>query len=381
MADLPSGAKIRVLVVLKPLRWSGADKVLLDAAACLNPDRYQVVYGLISSNPGEEIPMPPGSPVITFKMPTLNGLIWLRFFLELCGVLYRQHIEVIHVNSYYPGNYARLAAWLMGVPIIIDHWHGYLRFNGKRKLLCRLLGRVTDLSFAVSAGVRDFVTAQCRLDPARFKVLYNCIDWQHFQGSRPKAVVREELGLPPGMPVVGLVARLDHWGKGHKELFQAMAGLRDRHPCHALIVGDGRRRGEMEELAAALGLAGIVHFLGSRLDIPDLLAALDILVLPSYSEGSGLAVLEAMTAGLPVVASDVGGLREIVRHEDTGLLVPPRQPQTLAHSLARLLADPDWARAMGDRAREQVRTHFSLERLARELNESYDALTRTKFGY
>ena len=100
-------------------------------------------------------------------MPGLNGWVWLRFFLHLCWVIYRRRVDLIHVNSYVPGNYARLAAALMQVPIVIDHWHGFTRFNRKRRLICRVLGRFTDLSLAVSQGVRDYLVEQSRPGPGQ----------------------------------------------------------------------------------------------------------------------------------------------------------------------------------------------------------------------
>ena len=135
--------------------------------------------------------------------------------------------------------------------------------------------------------------------------------------------MRRELGLPEAVPVIGLVGRLDHWGKGHKELFAAMAALKERHPVGALIVGGGRREAEVRQLAESLGLAERCISWGSRRDVPDLLNAMDIFVLPSYSEGLSLALLEAMAAGKPVVATTVGGTPEVVTEGDTGLLIPP----------------------------------------------------------
>ena len=137
---------------------------------------------------------------------------------------------------------------------------------------------------------------------------------------------------------------------------------------------------EVRKLAESLGLAGEVHFLGQRRDVPDLLNAMDIFVLPSYSEGLSLALLEAMAAGLPVIATAVGGLPEVVTDGDNGLLIPPRDAAALAGALERLLADPALAQRLGANAREHVREHFSLDRLGREINEIYGELVEKKFG-
>ncbi|MBI4795527.1 MAG: glycosyltransferase family 4 protein [Deltaproteobacteria bacterium] len=372
--------KINVLFVIKPVQWSGADRVLLDVATRLNKEKYQVIFAIIGLHPDEEATIPDSFPQIRFDMPNLHGWRQFLFSLKLCWVMFKHKIHIIHMNSYHPGNYCRLAAYFLRVPVIIDHWHGFNRFNLKRRMLCRLYNRFTDLSFVVSAGVGEYVQQQCGTDPAKIRVLYNGVDLAPLESRKPSRQVREELGLPLDQPVVGLVARLDHRAKGHLELVQAMSTLKDTHPFHALMVGGGRRQEEMQELAASLGLAERVHFLGNRRDVPELLGAMDFFVLPSHSEGVSLAVLEAMAAGLPVIVSAVGGLPEIVRHEENGLLIPPKDPQALARSLARLLENPDLARSLGQKAQEHIKEKYSLERMGRVANESYDEQVKKKLG-
>ncbi len=374
---MPSQDKINVLFIIKPERAAGADMVLLEAARRLDPERFRVLAGLLT--PDREGLLPPHLSPLDFNLPGLNGWVWLRFLLHLGWLLRRHRIQIIHTNSYVPGNYARLAAALMRVPIIIDHWHGFSRFSRKRRLICRLLGRVTDLSLAVSQGVKDYLIEQIGLNPAKVRVVHNGVDLARMRQHRPRAVVRRELGLADGTAAVGLVARLDHWGKGHKEFFTALASLKDRYPVQGLVIGGGRREAEMRQLAVEMGLEERVRFLGQRDDVPDLLAALDIFVLPSHSEGVSLALLEAMAAGLPVIASRVGGLPEVVTDGDHGLLIPPQDPEALAAALARLLDEPAWAKKLGENARRQVEENFSLERLGREINEIYGELVEKKF--
>jgi glycosyltransferase involved in cell wall biosynthesis len=373
---MASTDKINVLFIIKPERAAGAEMVLLQAAARLNPERFRVIAGLLT--PDREGLLPPHLEAVNFSLPGLNGWVWLRFFLHLCWVLRRRRIDLIHTNSYVPGNYARLAAAVIGVPLIVDHWHGFSRLSGKRRLICRLLGRVTDLSLAVSRGVRDYVIEQCALDPDRVRVVHNGVDLDRLRRHRPRDLVRGELGLSKEARAVGLVARLDHWGKGHREFFTALAGIKGRHPLEALIIGGGRREAEMRQLAESLGLAGRVHFLGQRDDVPDLLAALDLFVLPSHQEGVSLALLEAMAAGLPVIAAAVGGLPEVVADGESGLLIPAGDPEALAAALERLLGDPEFAAKLGSNARRQVEANYSAERLGREINEIYEELVASK---
>lgn len=365
-----------VLFIIKPERGAGAEMVLVEAAARLDPERFQVSCGLLT--PDADRVIPARLATLDFNLPGLNGWVWLRFFFHLCWVIYRRRVELVHVNSYIPGNYVRLAAALMQVPVVIDHWHGFTRFSRKRRLICRALGRFTDLSLAVSRGVKDYLVAEIGLDPAKIRVVPNGVDVAAIDAARPGPEVRRELGLPEGVPVIGLVGRLDHWGKGHKELFEAVVGLKASHPVQALIVGGGRREAEVRQLAASLGLAESVHFLGQRHDVPDLLHAMDIFVLPSYSEGVSLALLEAMAAGLPVIATAVGGLPEVVEDGETGLLIPPKDADALAGALERLLADPALVQRLGANARAQVRENYSLDRLGREINEIYGELVEKK---
>jgi glycosyltransferase involved in cell wall biosynthesis len=370
--------KITVLFIIKPERGAGAEMVLVEAAKRLNPDRFRVICGLLT--PDTEHIIPPHLATVDFLMPGLNGWVWLRFFFQLCWLIYRHRVDAIHVNSYVPGNYARLAAALMQVSIVIDHWHGFTRFSRKRRLICRALAPFTDLSLAVSQGVKDFLVSEIGLDPGRVRVAPNGVDMAALAAARPGPEVRRDLGLPEGVPVIGLVGRLDHWGKGHKELFSAMAQLKERYPCHALIVGGGRREEEVRQMAESIGLAGVVHFLGQRQDVADLLQAMDIFVLPSYSEGVSLALLEAMAAGLPVIVSRVGSNPEVVTDVETGLIIPARDAEALAESLAKLLADPALAKQMGAKARRHVEVNYSLESLGREVNSIYEELAGKKFG-
>ena len=371
---------IRVLFIINPVRGAGADMSLLEVARGLDPGRYHLIIGLLTDAPEADSLIPPGTETVRFHLTGLNGWHWLPFTCKLLYFLWRRPVHILHVNSYIPGNFARLAALLMGVPIIIDHWRGLLRFNPKRRFICRALGRFTELSLAISKSVRDHVLSECRLDPERFKVSYIGVDPARFQQLNPAAEVRRELGLSGEVPLVALVARMDNWAKGHKELFAALRLLAPSHQLQALVIGSGRREAEIRALAREVGVSETVHFLGNRADVPDLLNAVDLYVNPSYTEGFSRSLLEAMAASRPVIASRVGGMAEVVRDGDNGLLVPPQDPAALAQALARLLDDPDFAKKLGDRAREDVEANYTLERLYREINEMYGELVEKKMG-
>lgn len=177
--------------------------------------------------------------------------------------------------------------------------------------------------------------------------------------------LRGEFGLGEA-PVLIVTSRL-HPMKGHAHLLEAVALLREDFPAlRLLVVGAGVERGRLEEQAEELGLAHTVLFTGFRTDVADLLRAADLFVLPSLREGMPNTALEAMAAGLPVVAAAVDGVPEVVMEEETGLLVPPGNPQGLRDAIGRLLTEPAFAQALGQAGRERVAEHFSTERMLAE---------------
>ena len=301
--------------------------VLVEAAARLNPDRFRVICGLLTPDAEQIIPAAPRHRRLPDAGVKRLGLA--AFFLPpLLGHLSpagrsdpRQQLCPGELCP--PGRGPDAGA----------HRHRPLarltRFNRKRRLICRVLARFTDLSLAVSQGVKDYLLQEIGLNPAKIRVVPNGVDVAAIDAARPGPVVRRELGLPEGVPVIGLVGRLDHWGKGHKELFAAMAQLRERHPVHALIVGGGRRIDEVRALAASLGLAAQVHFLGQRRTCP--ISSRHGYFCPAQLQRRGVpGPAGGHGGGMPVIATAVGGTPEVVTDGETGLLIPPRDAEALA---------------------------------------------------
>jgi glycosyltransferase involved in cell wall biosynthesis len=186
--------------------------------------------------------------------------------------------------------------------------------------------------------------------------------------------IRRELRIADATPVVGIVAVVRR-RKGHVVLLEAMASaaLRERG-VQLLIAGEGPVRGPVEARAAELGLHGCAHFLGHREDVPDLLAACDVVVLPSIlGEGVPQTILQALALRRPVVASDVAGIRQVVRHDETGLLVPPEDPRALAEAIVRLLGDPETGRRLGAAGRALVLSRYSVAHMADAMERIYTA--------
>jgi glycosyltransferase involved in cell wall biosynthesis len=250
-----------------------------------------------------------------------------------------------------------------------------------RRLLFRILyrllaGRVTAI-VAVSRAVRDSVLSAVGRIGHKITVIENGVALARFDFHFDRAVVRSRLGVAAPDPIILAVARLAP-EKGLQYLIEAFpAVLRDHPRARLLIAGGGKSRSELQALAARLNVTGRVRFLGPRDDIPELLAAADLFVLPSLKEGLPLALLEAMAARKPIVATATAGSSEVVDHGETGWLVPAADSSALASAISELLDDPAKRLALGEAAGRQVAERYSVERQAARYLALYRKLCGT----
>jgi len=250
-------------------------------------------------------------------------------------------------------------------------------------MLDRSLARFTDRFIAVSKAVKEHICREQGIMPDKVSVIYPGIDPEHFLNAKHREAVRQELGIPFDVPVVGTVARLAP-EKGLADLIDATARIRQVVPgTRLMLVGDGPSRPELEQRVRGMGLCDVIHFTGIRRDIPDVLQAMDVFALPSLREGLPKAILEAMAASLPVVATTVGGIPEVVEHDATGFLVPPRDVNALAWNICRLLKNPALRTAMGLDGPfgilfQIVQQHFTARRAAAQTQELYLSLLARK---
>jgi glycosyltransferase involved in cell wall biosynthesis len=288
---------------------------------------------------------------------SLHPLRDARGLLELVRLLRRERPVIVHANSSKAGILGRVAATLARVPVRIFTVHGWA-FNAHsgvaRKAYLwseRLVAPLTTLTICVADRERATGLAARACKPDQTVVLHNAV---------PLPAVRERPSRQT--PVILGVGRLKA-PKDFSTLLMALASL-EPGTYRAQIVGDGPERDRLELEAGELGLADSVDFLGEREDVPELLQGADVFVLPTRSEGLPVSVLEAMAAGLPVVASAVGGVPELVASE-TGLLVPPGDPRALAVTIGQLLEDSGLRSRLGAAGRARVEEHFDLGRWGR----------------
>jgi glycosyltransferase involved in cell wall biosynthesis len=225
-------------------------------------------------------------------------------------------------------------------------------------LLQRCLASSTAAGIAVSHAVQRWASRQYALPPQRIRVVYNGCDIERFAAPAPdaRARIRHQLNIDEDAALIGLLGRVLVSQKGQNLMIGLMPELRCRRP-HAvlLIVGEGPDLESCQRLAARLALGDSVRFAGPRSDIPDLLAAVDVVVVPSLAEEAfGFVALEASAAGRPVVAFRSGGLPEVVRHDESGLLVPKGNAEGLLNAIVHILSHPDLAARLGDNGRRHA---------------------------
>lgn len=354
----PADRPQRVAHVLFSLDTGGAEHVALDVLRRLSPERYdRHVVSLTGSGQLVEEFQRSGITVHTLhKRPGVD----LRLWLALAAFIRRQRFDVVHTHNITPWLYAGPAAVLAGARLVHTEHSNLLPHQRRLMVAERWLARITRWVVADSDDVRRCLIERQGLRARNVVTVRNGIDTGRFAQALEPAQARSRLGLDGAGPVVGTVARLVDI-KDHPTLLAAFRQLVEEFPRAVLLmVGDGPLRHALEAQAKTLGIAEQVRFLGRRTDIPEILPALDVFVLSSLSEGLPLTVLEAMAAGVPVVATDVGALREAVQEGRTGLLVPMRSPERLAAAICSLLRDVSRRHAMGLEARRLARASFDL---------------------
>jgi sugar transferase (PEP-CTERM/EpsH1 system associated) len=363
--------------LLHSLHVGGAEVLAARLARRLG-DRFRFVFACLDDlGPlGEQLRAEGFAVEVLGRRP---GVDW-RCSVRLGRLLRRQRVAVLHAHQYTPFFYGLTARLVCRRPALLFTEHGrhhpdYPR--RKRIWLNRLLLQRRDRVVAVGAAVRQALIANEGLPAERVAVITNGIDLAPYAGPAPdRDAVRRELGAGPDDWLIVQVARLDYL-KDHATALRALAHAVGRLPnARLVLVGDGPERPAIERLRAEAGLADRVWLLGPRGDVPRLLRAADLFLLTSISEGIPLTVIEAMAAGLPVVATRVGGVPEVVDDGVTGLLAAAGDAGALAAHLVALAGQPDQAREMGRRGRDRAWAVFSEERMV----DAYARLYREMAG-
>lgn len=359
---------------------AGAGGVALRGALALDPNVFSVT---ILSAPGGPLLAEAenaGFEVVQLAhmRPDINLREDVRGMQELVSEFHKRRFDVVHTHSSKAGAIGRVAAHRARVPAIVHTFHGFpfhdfqaLPLRAAYVDIERRLGRITDQFLAVGGAVAAQAISLKIAPSERIRAIASAITTD-IPATSParRAAARRLLGLPDDALVVGTVGRLASQ-KAPQDLVTAFETM--GHPdAYCVWVGDGPLMAGTRKLLAARGLAGRFLLLGERHDVPDLLPAFDVFALSSRYEGLPCSIVEAMTCGVPVVATAVNAVPEVVIPGRTGLLVPPGAPKLLAKALAHVLDHPDEGARMAGAARENIGDRFHPAVLGRDLSETYE---------
>jgi len=298
-----------------------------------------------------------------------------RILGDLVSLARERRAAILHVHGYAAADFGRLAARRVGAALVLHEHFADPRMPSYQGLADRLLAPLTDRAIAVSGSTREFLVRQRHVPERRVRLIWNGAPLAEFAPVAPGVALaaRRELGLPAEAPVVGAISRLSEQ-KGHRYLLDAAARvLARRTDVRFLIVGDGDQMEPLRRQAEALGIAPAVVFAGHRADVPALLGAIDLFCISSTYEGTPLALFEAMAAGKAIVSTAVDGCREVLADGVTGLLVPPRDPEALAGTLARALDDPALRASLSARARA-ASAAYDVAACVDQMQDLYDEI-------
>ena len=354
-------AQLTILQVITPRHFSGAERMVVHLSKGLHQRGHRVV---VACKPNEQLQEALQAADIEVHPLAISGKLNVLAPFRIAELARRIGAQVIHTHLSSASLWGSVAGRLAGIPVVAE-------VHALNTSTCyRLAHQVVTCSH----GVREHLIRQ-RMDGSRIAVLYNGLPPEDFTNLRPPATLREELGLPPSAPVIGVVGHLAP-KKGHQCLLRALPAVLEHFPdLLCLIVGDGPQRARLEALGTALGVDHALRFTGFRPDARDLMGVMQTVVLPSVAkEGLGIVLLEAGFLAKPVIGSDIPGIDEVIVPNETGLLFPAGNHEALAECILRILHHPDQAYSMGEKGCRRAHAEFTAEQMTRRAEQLYITL-------
>lgn len=347
----------------------GAEMLVSRIASGLDQSRFRSHVALFTPGWLKDRCEKASLPTVVLPMQSQWDVAWIA---RCCAIVRSQRVDLIHAHEFRANVYGAIVAKLCGIPLVgTVHGKNYYPDHVKRRMAYRWVSKTATM-VAVSEDLRRFLQDRVGVHRDRITRIYNGVDMPERLSREGVAQFRCDLGIQPSEFAIGIVGSL-YPVKGHRHLFDAFRSVLKLHPkTKLLVVGQGDLEPSLKQQAFDLGIDHAVSFLGLRNDVPNILAALDLFVLPSLSEGLSVALLEAMSTGVPVVASRVGGNQEIVQDGQTGLLVSPENAQELAGRILEMIADRERRKLFGERGRDRVAAHFTTARMLDQYQELYD---------
>jgi glycosyltransferase involved in cell wall biosynthesis len=394
--------KIKVLHVITRFDKGGSAENTFLTVCGLDKKRYDVLL-IKGTSPVEDSADPEGQAVqaniadareaqvrlltVQHLVRNLRPLRDLIAFFSLLRIIRRERPHIVHTHTSKAGILGRWAAFCCRVPIIVHtpHGHVFWGYFGLLKtrlfiLLERRTARITSAIVALTPQEREDHLHLHIAPVGKFTVIHSGVDLERFFAGRPQpAETKAALGIPPEMTVVGTAGRLTAV-KGQEVLIRAAAELiRSGERIILVLLGEGELRQGLEQLALDLGIAENVRFLGWRPDVARIMASCDIFCLPSRNEGMGKVLVEAMAMGIPIIASDIGGIKDMIRPGENGLLVPAGDVHAWTEAISRLCLNPESRRGMGEAGRQRA-SRYSSEKMIKMIDQLYGKLLNENHG-
>jgi glycosyltransferase involved in cell wall biosynthesis len=349
--------------------WRGGQRQAFFLAGEIQKKGYPFKLVVQPDSPLQAKAVEAGLPVLPIAMKS-EADFWAVH--RLARAMRRERCVLAHFHDAHGAAIGARAAARAHVPIRIVSRRVDFPIRSRRKYI-----KAIDAVIAISEGVRE-VLVKGGVPERLISVVPSGIDFAPFREIKARDFLRKEFGFGPEDYLVGIVAQLeDH--KGHRDLIEAARILKDHAPrVRIVIVGEGSLRMQLDRQAHELRVEDVVYFLGFREDVPRILASLDLFVLSSRMEGLGSSIMDAMASRLPVVATQAGGIPEVVIHRETGLLVPPQDPPALANAILKLYLDKALAGRLAQRGFEVVHERFSAEAMAMKIIGIYERIASEK---
>ncbi len=352
---------LKVMFVITSMPVGGAETLLVNLVRRLDRSRFEPELCCLKQ-------LGPLGEVLAEEIPTFTGLLAHKYDFAVLGrltkLLRERKIDAV-VTVGTGGDkmfWGRWAAWRAGVPVILSALHS-TGLPDHVELPNRLLAPITDGFIGCAEPHGRYLISNEGCPARKVFVIPNGVDTERFKPLEPDEALRAELDLPPGVPVAAIVAALRP-EKNHELFLRSAALVRQQHPsAHFLVIGDGARRGELESVARSLELSDSVHFVGTRSDIPQLLALVDVLVLTSHMEANPVSIMEGLACGKPVVSTNVGSICETVKNGVNGYLAKPGDEVEIAERVVRIFDNKEEMNNLGERGRVGVVQNWSLERM------------------
>ena len=362
-------AKIKILYVLQDLEMGGAERLRFTAEKYINKSRFETIYCCIEKKGvlGEEIERKGGCVIC---LDTKDEFYNLTATVRLYKVVKKIRPDLVHAALFNANFHARVAGIFSGTPVISEEHGMYFWKKWYHKLIDRILARFTYRIIAASKNVKIFLMKQENIDTEKIEVIYDCVDPESFISHSSSNEARAAISVDNNVYLIGAVGNLRK-EKGHDILLDAFREARKRHDARLFIAGDGPLYGYLKQKSEDLGIKDEVRFLRKYSDIAGFLRALDLFVMPSLSEGLGIALIEAVAAGLPCIASNIGGISEIAENFASVTMVKPGDANSLASAI---VLEIEKKKIMGSRtqsAGNRVNDLFSPEVYLSHIEELY----------